>query len=176
MKGGKMKKRLFFCFFCLWVIFFLSCKKEENATEIKSYPLDTLEGIITQENLQLDKENSFDGKGSIKISAKEPTVVKLFETGKMEIQNSKLIFQAKLKSENLEGQAFLEIWCVFTGKGELFGRGLQGAISGNLNWHTSEAYFFLEKGQIPDNIKLNLVINGKGTVWIDDIKLIKAPL
>lgn len=26
------------------------------------------------------------------------------------------------------------------------------------------------------NVKLNLVINGKGTSWIDDIRLVKAPL
>jgi len=35
---------------------------------------------------------------------------------------------------------------------------------------------FFKKGENPDNVTLNLVINGKGTVWIDDIHLIKAPL
>lgn len=36
--------------------------------------------------------------------------------------------------------------------------------------------FFLQKGENPDNVKLNLVIEGKGTVWIDDIHLYKGPL
>lgn len=45
-----------------------------------------------------------------------------------------------------------------------------------MKWTTVETPFFLQKGQNPDNIKLNLVVNGKGTVWIDDIKLIKGPL
>jgi len=34
----------------------------------------------------------------------------------------------------------------------------------------------LKKGQKPELVKLNLVITGKGTVWIDDIKLIRGPL
>jgi hypothetical protein len=33
-----------------------------------------------------------------------------------------------------------------------------------------------QKGQKPDKVVLNLVINGTGTVWIDDIVLSKAPL
>lgn len=171
-----MKLKFFYFFLIFLLIFLYSCKKEEKILELKAYPLDSMEGVITLENVELDKENSFDGKGSLKITAGEPTVVRLFETGKMDVENAKLIYQAKLKCENLDGQAFLEIWCAFAGKGEFFGRGLQSALSGNLNWNTSEAYFFLQKGQKPDNIKLNLVINGKGTVWIDDIKLIKAPI
>lgn len=166
-------KKYFLLISIIFLIF--SCRKETQVSELKNYPLNSLEGVISQENVTLDNENSFDGNGSLKISVSEPTVIKLFETEKLNVENAKLIYQAKLKCENLEGQAFLEIWCSFTGKGEFFGRGLQSAISGNLNWLTSEAYFFLEKGQIPDNVKLNLVINGKGTVWIDDIKLIKAP-
>jgi hypothetical protein len=39
-----------------------------------------------------------------------------------------------------------------------------------------ETPFFLKKGENPDNVKINLVVNGKGSVWIDDIRLVKAPL
>jgi hypothetical protein len=34
----------------------------------------------------------------------------------------------------------------------------------------------LQKGQNPDKVTLNLIINGKGTVWIDNIVLSKEPL
>jgi hypothetical protein len=34
----------------------------------------------------------------------------------------------------------------------------------------------LPQGQRPDKVTLNLAINGKGTVWIDDIVLSKEPL
>jgi hypothetical protein len=33
-----------------------------------------------------------------------------------------------------------------------------------------------KKGQKPDKITLNLVINGNGTVWIDDVVLSGEPL
>ncbi len=170
-----MKKILFFCFFFL-LIFLISCKKEEGVLELKRYSLDSMEGVITLDNTEIDRENSFDGNSSLKITVQEPTTIKLFETGKLEVENSKLVYQAKLKCKNLEGQAYLEMWCAFTGKGEFFSRGLQNTISGNLNWSGAETAFFLEKNQKPDNVKLNLVINGKGTVWIDDIHLLKAPL
>lgn len=34
----------------------------------------------------------------------------------------------------------------------------------------------LEKGQYPDNVPLNLLVDGSGTVWIDDVRLLSAPL
>jgi hypothetical protein len=68
------------------------------------------------------------------------------------------------------------MWCHFPGKGEFFSRGLQTALTGSSDWNSQETFFFLKKGENPDNVKLNLVISGKGTVWIDDIHLIKGPL
>ena len=49
-------------------------------------------------------------------------------------------------------------------------------LSGTTDWTTRETPFFLQKGENPDNVRMNLVINGKGTVWIDDIRLLMAPL
>ena len=41
---------------------------------------------------------------------------------------------------------------------------------------TSYAREFVQKGQKPNKVTLNIVINGKGTVWIDDIVLSREPL
>lgn len=144
--------------------------------ELKRFPVDSLEGIITQSGVQFDKEVSSDGKGSLKIIATEPTVVRLFELGDIDVENARLIYQAKVRTEGVEGQVFLEMWCHFLGKGEFFSRGLQTPLTGTTNWTTEETPFFLKKGENPDNVKLNLVINGKGTVWIDDIRILKGPL
>ena len=131
---------------------------------------------MTQSGVQFDKEVSSDGKGSLKIIATEPTVVRLFELGDIDIENARLIYQAKVRTEGVEGQVFLEMWCHFPGKGEFFSRGLQTPLTGTANWTTEETPFFLKKGENPDNVKLNLVINGKGTAWIDDIRVLKGPL
>jgi len=74
------------------------------------------------------------------------------------------------------GQAFLEMWCSFEGKGEYFSRGLQTLVTSDTDWSDTETIFYLKEGENPNNMKLNLVVNGSGTVWIDDIKLVKHPL
>jgi hypothetical protein len=160
-------------------LFFVSAgcsKPPQEVVELKRFPIDSLEGIITQSGVEFDKEVSSDGKGSLKIVAKEPTVVRLFELGDIDIENARLIYQAKVRTEGVEGQVYLEVWCHFTGKGEFFSRGLQTPMTGTTNWTTEETPFFLKKGENPDNVKLNLVINGKGTAWVDDIRVLKGPL
>jgi hypothetical protein len=87
-----------------------------------------------------------------------------------------LIYQAKVRTENVVGKVYLELWCNFPGKGVFFSRGLHTPLTGTTNWTSEETPFLLKKGDNPDNIKLNLVIDGKGTAWIDDIRLIKVPL
>jgi hypothetical protein len=151
-------------------------KNSTQATEIKKYPIDSMEGIKTLSGVQFDNDISSDGKGSLKITTTEPTVVRLFETGDIDIENARLDYQAKVRTEGVEGRVFLEMWCNFPGKGEFFSRGLESPLSGTAEWTTQGTPFFLQKGENPDNIKLNVVIDGKGTVWIDDIRLIKGPL
>ena len=144
--------------------------------ELKAFPLDSLEGVLTQTGVQFDNTISSDGKGSLKIVATEPVTIRLFELGDIDLENARLIYQAKLRTEGVEGQVYLEMWCSFPGKGEFFSRGLQSAVSGTTDWTSQQTPFFLQPGDNPDNVKLNLVITGKGTVWIDDIHVGQGPL
>ena len=148
----------------------------QDVIELKAFPLDSLDGILTRSGVQLDKQNSSDGKGAIKIIAAQPTVVRLFEVSGIEVEEARLIYRAKVKTEGVEGQVFLEMWCHFPGKGDFFSRGLQSPLTGTTNWTTQETPFFLKKGEKPDFIRLNLAIQGKGIAWIDDVRLLKGPL
>ena len=161
----------------LLILTFVGCSKPpQEVVELKKFPIDSLEGLITQSGVQFDKEVSSDGNGSLRIIATEPTVVRLYELGGIDVENARLIYQAKVRTEGVEGQVYLEMWCHFPGKGEYFSRGLQTPLTGTTNWTTEETPFFLKKGENPDNVKLNLVINGKGTAGIDDIRVLKGPL
>jgi hypothetical protein len=154
-----------------------SCgKSQAQVTELKHFPMDNLDGLITLSNVAIDKGVSTDNNGSLKISMSAPSTINLFEVNDIAIDDARLIYQAKVRCENLDGQAYLEMWCHFPGMGEYFSRGLQSPVSGIMNWTTVETPFFLKKGQKPDIIKLNLVVAGKGDVWIDDIRLSKASL
>jgi len=162
----------------IWLFSILNCSKQSpQVAEIKVLPLDDLAGVVTQANgVELDKTVSSDGKGSLKITASGPIVIKLFETGNINLDNARLIYQAKLRTEKMDGQVYLEMLCHFPGRGEFFSRGLQNPMTGTMNWSIQEIPFFLKKGERPDNVKLNLVIDGKGTAWIDDVRLLKASL
>ena len=145
----------------------------------KAYPLDSLDSIITeQDGVEFD-EISTDGNGSLKITSDltGKRVVRLFETGPMSIEDCMLIYSAKIRTEKLYGKTYLEMWCDIPGKGEFFSRNIEQPITGTtVVWTTAQTPFRLEGGQSPANVKLNLVIEGVGTVWVDDIKLLSNPL
>ena len=92
------------------------------------------------------------------------------------MENARLIYSAELRTRDLEGKAYLEMWCHFPGMGEYFSRGLVDPLTGSQDWSSQETSFFLKKGENPDRVKLNLVVTGPGEVWIDDLRLVKGPL
>jgi len=151
-------------------------KPAAEFTELRYFPIDNMEGIMTQSNVQIDSQISSDGNGSLRITATAPATVQLFQAGDIDIENATVIYQARARTEDVQGKVYLEMWCSFPGLGEYFSRGLDSALSGTNDWTTIMTPFFLKKGENPDNVKLNLVIEGTGTVWIDDIKLLKSPL
>ena len=141
----------------------------------KHYRLDGLDEIITRTGVEFDNKISSDGNGSVKISVTEPTVIRLFETGYINIENARLIYEADIKTENVTEEVYLEMWCCFAGKGKFFSRGLDSTATDTEPWKRLRTAFFLKPGESPDNVKLNLVVNGSGTVWVDNIRLLSAP-
>jgi hypothetical protein len=81
-----------------------------------------------------------------------------------------------MKTEGLSGRTYLEMWCKFEGKGEYFSKGFNQALTGTNDWAKREIPFLLKKGQKPDAVKLNVVVEGNGKVWIKDIELLKTPI
>ena len=127
------------------------------------------EKLITQDGVTAEE-------GGWRIEAKQNRTVRLFDVPKPGVEDCMLTYRAKIKTEGLQGRAYLEMWCRVAGVGESFSKGFQNAVTGTTGWASYETPFRLEKGQRPDLIKLNLVIEGQGTVWIKDIQLLKSPL
>lgn len=154
-------------------LFFLSCTNQNKTTVLKHFPVSDLNGIVAESVIQIDKNVSSDGNGSLRIETTEPVSVPIYNIDDIRIEDTQLIYEAKVKSENLAGQAYLEMWCVFKDKGEFFSRGFDFVISGTSDWKTLKTVFNLRKGEMPDQFKLNIIVNGVGTVWLDDIRLLK---
>ena len=117
---------------------------------------------------------AIDGDGWV-IQATEPVVTRLFEVPDPGAEQCMLTYRAAMKSQDLEGRAFLEMWCRLPGRGEFFSRGLNRPIRGTTDWSSYEIPFRLKKGERPDLIKLDLAVEGRGKVWIKDIELLKTP-
>jgi hypothetical protein len=156
----------------------ISCKRPGDEVEVlKSYQVVSNKGVISNELIVFDKDVSSDGNGSLKIVVpKGPTTIAIFEEDNIDIENARMTYSASIKTEKAKGKVYLEMICVFNGKGEFFSRGINAPLTGTTGWVSREVPFFLQKGENPDKIKLNIVAEAGATIWIDDIKLLKAPL
>ena len=110
------------------------------------------------------------------VDSKEAQTVRLFEVQDPPVEQCLIAYKAMLKTEGLAGRAFLEMWCRLPERGEFFSKGLDQAVQGTTDWASYQIPFYLKKEQRPDLIKLNLVIEGTGKVWIKDVQLLKTPL
>ncbi len=146
------------------------------AVELKHFPIDSLSEVRATASVALDANVSSDGKGSLRVDAPGPLLVPLFEVSDVAVEEAALVYEAKLQTENLNGQAYVEMWLRFPGQGEFFSRGLERPLTGTMSWTTVSTPFFLQKGQRPDLIRLNLVVSGPGRVWVDDVRLQRQPL
>ncbi len=158
-----------------WVVY--PGRPEMPAGEvIVSYPVDNVDGVVAGSPVVLDPDVTADGGGSLRISVGEPTTVELYDVGDLDLENATLVYQANLKSENLGGRAYLEMWCTFDEEDDFFSRGLDSSVTGTNDWTLCSTPFFLQAGENPTDVRLNLVVDGAGTVWIDQVRLLKLPL
>jgi hypothetical protein len=142
------------------------------AEELKKLSLDDTSAIGP--TIQIDPKVKVEGAGSIKIMTRWPTTICLGEVTNLDIEDATLIYSAKVKSD-LDGIAFLEMWA-HIGEGKYFSKEMNDVVGQKTDWKTIRTPFRFQKGQKPDKVTLNLIINGQGTVWIDDIVLSKEPL
>jgi hypothetical protein len=115
-------------------------------------------------------------QGGWRIDATGEQSIRLFEVEDPGVERCLLTYRAELKVEGLKGRAYLEMWCRLPGRGEFFSKGYQQAVSGTVDWARHEIPFYLKRGQRPDLIKLNLAVEGPGTVWLRNIELLQTPL
>ena len=140
-----------------------------SAQYLRRIPLDnhaTLGTTVATDTLFRTK-----GGASIRVRTRWPTVVNIGEETRIPVDGVLLVFQAKLMARALDGTAYLEMWCHFADGSRYFARGVDSTVSGSADWTPVQTVFRLEPGQRPVRVTLNLVVNGTGTVWIDEARL-----
>jgi len=143
-----------------------------DAQELKRLSLDDSSAIGLK--LRTDTAVKVEGAASLRVETPWPTSVCLGEVSGIDVEAAQLLFRARVRTA-LEGDAYLEMW-VYVAGGQYFSRGMNDTVKGKSDWKAIQTPFFLQTGQKPDKVTLNLVVNGKGTVWVDEVVLTKAPL
>lgn len=115
-------------------------------------------------------------EGAWRIESRGKQTCRLFEVGNPGVEQCLLAYRARLRTEELQARAYLEMWCSFATRGEFFSKGFHNAVTGTNDWASYEIPFFLKRGQRPDLVKLNLVFDGPGTLWVRDVALWATPL
>jgi hypothetical protein len=150
---------------------------EPDAEVIAEFPIDGSKAAADTVNAVIfDPVDSADGNGAFKMIAEEPINVTLFELGDLDVEDTQLTYNAMVKTEDVDGQVYIEMLCAFPDGNEYFSRALDSQVVGSVDWTEQETPFYLQQGENPTNVKLNLVIYGTGTAWIDDITVTKQPL
>ncbi len=152
-----------------------SCSRSATEEPLFRDAVSDITGVLPGAGVEFDATTSSDGNGSMKISASDSTTVRLYQLGDIDVENARLIYRARIRTAGVQGTVFLEMWCRFPGQGEFFSRALHAPLTGSTGWTPQETPFFLEPGQNPDQVALNIVVSGPGTVWVDDVALLKAP-
>lgn len=109
------------------------------------------------------------------ITVDTPQSVRLFEFPVADLDASRIAYQASAKAEGVFGAAYLEMWVRFPGKGEFFSKALDTPLQGNMDWSEYSAPFFLQEGQVPDRIRLQLTFADRGTVRLKNVRVEKTP-
>ncbi len=127
-----------------------------------SDPLIAVDSIVIEEN-------------AWRVEFSTQQTIRLFEIADPGVESCMLTYRAQLKTSDVKGKAYLEMWCRLPGRGEFFSKGLHNTVKGTNEWASYEIPFYLKRGQTPDLLKLNLAVEGSGTIWIKDVQLLQTP-
>lgn len=111
-----------------------------------------------------------------RIEVREAGSVPLFELAEPGVEQSMITYSAELRSVDVDGGAYLEMWCRFPGRGEFFSKGLHQKAKGTTGWSSYQVPFYLKAGERPDLIRLNVAFDGPGIVWVRNVELLRTPL
>ncbi len=94
-----------------------------------------------------------------------------------QVTNSRYVVVGEVHYLGVEGQGYLEMWSVFPNGERFFSRtlateGALAALHGESSWRSFQIPFF-QRGttQTASRLEINLVLPGRGTVWLGPIRL-----
>lgn len=177
-----MIRTIYLIIFVISASYFVSHKALAQGEEELLFPISNLSEIISESDLEIDSEITTDGNGSLLVNTDKAVNIKLFELTQEDLGQKRLTYRAKLRSEDLKstdelrGIAYLELIASFADGEDLISRGPRVPISGTTDWRSADTVLYVDKGNKPEKINLNVIVEGQGKVWIDAVELEAKPL
>jgi len=120
-----------------------------------------------------------DGATAVRLQATAPgpTSFHLVTIDHLAVVGPAYVVAGQVRYQDVEGQGYLEMWTVFPDGQRFFTRtlGAQGplaALHGESSWRRFELPFDLSgASQAPSRLEINLVMPGRGTVWLGPMQL-----
>lgn len=162
-----------------------SPKAREDQKADGPVPLDFLKPTDGQERYRWvvgeagDKDKA-DGRGdraAIEIHGEAgQTLTPIVEVRNPPVESHLYVVRGRIKYENVVGDAYIEMWNDFGGRGAYFTRTLGGvgpmrSISGTSGWRDIGLPFTAEPGMKPERITINVVMPGGGTVFLSPLTI-----
>jgi hypothetical protein len=162
------------------VLYMLLGEPQHDDTLIAHFPVDSKADMarnVTEDPHAIDYTVSSDGNGSLRIDATHKQLVDLYRIwgDEEDLSFRQLVYEADVRTEGATGEVFLVMQAGVTSVpgGSMAVVGRDAAIRGTNDWTTLQATAGNSGGSRLLEATLQLHIDGPGTVWIDDVKLIK---
>ncbi|RBP47341.1 hypothetical protein DES53_101138 [Roseimicrobium gellanilyticum] len=126
-------------------------------------------------SISIDKETTADGNGSIKVEAAHNAVVTVADQKNLSVSKDNTLWcTVKVKCSGVKQRAYLEMWCEVADGKRAFSKGLEQLLLGDSDWKEIRLPMMINGDFTVNRALVNVVIEGPGTVWVDQISFAKA--
>jgi hypothetical protein len=125
-------------------------------------------------------EREGDAPGVVVQGDAGQTLTPVLEVENPGVDSHRYVVRGRLKHDDVKGAGYLEMWSDFGEKGAFFSRTLAAAgptrsMVGTSGWRDFELPFIAEPGMKPKKLSINVVLSGKGTVYLGPMTLSVLP-
>ncbi len=160
-----------------------STASRQNGKTLQHIDLEAV-SAVTKESVEgssvtvsIDSARHASGKASLKVQSQKPGShhVVLARLENLNIKGvQRLAYRAQTMTQDLQGEVYL-LMSVYV-QGEMPQASMINGFKANTfpKWNPVETAFFLKPGQTIGQLELALVLDGPGTVWVDDLSLLSG--
>ncbi len=116
-----------------------------------------------------------DGEPGIKLTYSDTQRISLTlaEMPGNGLDDTRILYRAKVSSTDLDAPAYLELYAVVGGEA-YFSRALHEEFTGTMSARPSSTPFFLQKGQVLETARLGVRFEGPGSITLSGIQLVEG--